>query len=561
MSSESSPSQYSRLAFLDNVTDDGLGLLILSSFKNEFYISWSRELDHHSPLHQAMRSPGDWPEDIEHPGKSFTIGCRKIKSLILLDPLTLQFELLSSNTTFKYRILKFTNLKDLGPFIEQLICLGIAVISSPYRLQFFPDGHSRVFPPLPPTIQLRRLESPTLKDFWDNLLLLTNDLFHYLGESGSLPLDPQFPLGVPIQVLNSQILSTFENDAIPTEKVTFLNADGEIIDKQNFRANVYRHGVTQSELPILLPYIVGLYDVNWSSEKVSTFARELSKEFSALKEQTALVNKSKLSRNRLLSDCFRVIAHDSHRTDRRDPAFANENGSGLLILSQLLQTYVIFNPTIGYLQGMNDLFVPLILAYFPRWNDVSEPIDSNEKVVNCEETGFLSIIFWCFDALLRNVNHLGVLRSVTQACHSISTKVIQIIEKVSPLVVFWLKRYKLDDFPWIFADLVLLFKRTFTPVWDLWCILNCAPDPANWMCYVIAGIILLTFELFASPVEIVLTELMAAFPGYLAEIDLKKLGRLALVLYEKMPLEPVNVEERKTYEGTFKFFKPFEVNE
>jgi hypothetical protein len=230
-------------------------------------------------------------------------------------------------------------------------------------------------------------------------------------------------------------------------------------------------------------------------------------------------------------------------------------------LSQLLQTYVVFNPSIGYLQGMNDLFVPLILAYFPEWDDAGRPVDAHGNVVACEESGHLATIFWCFDALLRNVNHLGVLRSVTQACYSISAKVIRIIEKVSPLVVFWLRRYKLDDFPWIFADLVLLFKRTFTPVWDLWCILNCSPDPANWMCYVIAGIILLTFESFSTTKEIVLTELMGAFPGYLAAVKLKVLGRLALVLYEKMPLEAVTREERKAYDGQFKFFKPFELDD
>jgi hypothetical protein len=37
--------------------------------------------------------------------------------------------------------------------------------------------------------------------------------------------------------------------------------------------------------------------------------------------------------------------------------------------------YAIYNPPIGYLQGMNDLFVPLILTFISGWSEDGEPID------------------------------------------------------------------------------------------------------------------------------------------------------------------------------------------
>jgi hypothetical protein len=85
--------------------------------------------------------------------------------------------------------------------------------------------------------------------------------------------------------------------------------------------------------------------------------------------------------------------------------------------------------------------------------------------------------------------------------------------------------------------------------------LNCAPDPGNWMNYIIAGIILLTFKEISSPGEIILTELMAAFPACLEAVDLKQLGRLALTLHDLVPLEPIERDQGKPYEREFKFFR------
>ena len=71
-----------------------------------------------------------------------------------------------------------------------------------------------------------------------------------------------------------------------------------------------------------------------------------------------------------ISSAFRVISHDVLRTDRGMKAFSNENGIGLKMVTDLLHTYILFNMPVGYLQGMNDLFVPLLLAFFDDWNAI-----------------------------------------------------------------------------------------------------------------------------------------------------------------------------------------------
>jgi hypothetical protein len=66
MSKDRSQSLYSRIAFVDKAKDDrhDEGLLLLTCFKNEFYISWVGEPDARSPLHDGMLSPGQWQDNI-----------------------------------------------------------------------------------------------------------------------------------------------------------------------------------------------------------------------------------------------------------------------------------------------------------------------------------------------------------------------------------------------------------------------------------------------------------------------------------------------------------------
>jgi hypothetical protein len=113
------------------------------------------------------------------------------------------------------------------------------------------------------------------------------------------------------------------------------------------------------------------------------------------------------------------------------------------MVMRLLQTYCVFNPPIGYLQGMNDLFVPILLAFLPDWGDDGDPLDSDGQVLDFQP--FLPVIFWCFDAMLRNIDHLKLLQNVTEQCQKLADIVFQIMAKVSPLGAIWMKRNGLKE--------------------------------------------------------------------------------------------------------------------
>ena len=55
------------------------------------------------------------------------------------------------------------------------------------------------------------------------------------------------------------------------------------------------------------------------------------------------------------------------------------------MITNLLKSYSVFNPPLGYLQGMNDLFVPILLAYLPNWSEEGIPLDDNGNAISEEE--------------------------------------------------------------------------------------------------------------------------------------------------------------------------------
>jgi hypothetical protein len=223
------------------------------------------------------------------------------------------------------------------------------------------------------------------------------------------------------------------------------------------------------------------------------------------------------------------------------------------MLAALLRAYCLYNPTIGYLQGMNDLFVPIILSYFPRWNAEGRPVNEDQQVVDYEAR--IPIIFWCFEGLLQKTNHLKLLSSVTEQCQEKAKNIAQLISKVSPLVAIWMKRNGLADLLWMYSDFVLLFKRSFDDVWPIWFQFCCAPASTNWLGYFITAILLQTFPIFSMLPEISITTIMDAFGNQiLKNIKPDVTGKIALWLCKNFPIESTPPAPNTDAEAEFEFF-------
>lgn len=554
---------------ITNQSSGKSGTLVLSRIEETFQLHWT-PLDGTATQHVTAALQSPVKEDIElwECDKPFKVECRNIKLLQLHEnpySLTITRTDKSGSRTLSFSDSEFISMTEL---VEQLIINGIAVPSpeQPYSLAFYTRCHRGVYPYTPPHIQLSVDNNCDLTQFWDNLHMFFQKLIIHLDTSDTLPKDPQFPLNVAARASHERVIAKineYKNNLKQYTKITaeewdsLFDEEGKIRDYLDFKNRMYHKGIDEAVMPAALPFALGVYDPESTQAERDELDSKLKDEFVLLFEQATSYLPNQIENNKKLSSAYRVIKHDVSRTDRHLPAFKNKKAPGLKIVTKLLKTYCVFNPTIGYLQGMNDLFVPIILTFLPNWNEDGAPIDKDGNIVSHEP--LLSKIFWCFDAMLRKTDHLDLLANVTEECQEQAKQIFSILMKVTPLAAIWMRRNKLNQLLWCYSDFVLLFKRSFNEIWEVWLQLNCSPYPEVWLTYFVAAIIIHAFDLLAQLQEINITSMMDNFPKILKTIELSTIGVTALWLAEQVP-PPEKPKTDKSSEIKTNKFNFFETN-
>ena len=549
------------------------GVLILSQAEDNFFICWNPLGSPTQNIIAVFEAQGRNEVKVEDwtPCKPFKIDCQKLSTIRLdvTEKEQISVELKeftekesdAKSRTFNVNISDFTSLSE---FIEILLVKGIAVPydKEKYALFFYKKCHKGVFNYTPTYIQLQFSEYESLDKFWDNVHKYYQELIIHLDKSDSLPKDPLFPLGVAARAAHKRVFDEIEKSisSQPTkyEKVTeIFDEEGNIKDKENFRKRVYYSGIDHEKMAEALPFIFGVYTLDQTKEEREKQKEEQVKEFNTLWKQVENLQDDQIKNNKKLTGFFRVISHDISRTDRQTDAFKEVDKPGLTMLSKLLRTYCVFNPPISYLQGMNDLFVPIILAYMPKWTEDGQPVTKDGQPIDYES--LLPDIFWCFDSMLRNTNHISFLSSVTEHCQKQAEIVHKIMTEVSPLAAIWMRRNNLAELLWCYSDFVLLFKRSFPEnIWSIWLKLNCSEDPKHWLSYFVAAIMMKAFEKLSELPDVTIPTVMDKFPKIMAGLDHDSLGLVACWLYENAKTLKITEEkkEESSIEENFEFFHP-----
>jgi hypothetical protein len=157
--------------------------------------------------------------------------------------------------------------------------------------------------------------------------------------------------------------------------------------------------------------------------------------------------------------------------------------------------------------------------------------------------------------LLTATGQFVFLQNVSNSCKAVEMTAREIMGKVSPAFLAWVKVAALEKLLWMHSDLALLFKRTFGDVWDLWIRIACAPDPRRWLAYLSCAFLLMTFPHLTQMADLSLTSLGDTFPGLLRGLDIADVAKVALWLYEQVPSEPED-EAQPPEEQAFEFFAP-----
>ncbi|XP_023941290.1 TBC1 domain family member 16 isoform X2 [Bicyclus anynana] len=156
-----------------------------------------------------------------------------------------------------------------------------------------------------------------------------------------------------------------------------MNAKGMIEDDLFLRKCVFFGGLDKELRREVWPFLLHCYPYNSTYDEREIILQIRTREYDEIKrrrlekmtpEQHAIFWKNVQS----------VIEKDVVRTDRGNPFFAGDNNYNVEIMKNILLNYAVYNPALGYTQGMSDLLAPVLCE------------------IKCEAEAF-----WCFVGLMQ----------------------------------------------------------------------------------------------------------------------------------------------------------------
>ncbi|KAH0793949.1 RabGAP/TBC domain-containing protein [Histomonas meleagridis] len=493
---------------------------------------------------------------------SFTISHQSFDFLTLSEnPFSITLTLKDSS---QYRNFIFTGdqLFLVSVFIEKLLYFGIGVptYEKPYSIRFC-DGPNEPNIQSSPDIPIEVFDVNDLNTLWINIQTFYLNFFKDISTHDLL--SSSYPYSIVSNTYNKLLLSEINStiSQYPTHsRITlkefesfFDSSTGKLKEPETFMRRVYFSGVETEVLSKALPFILGLYPLTSTFDERNQIDIRCATEFNIILNQME-TNETLPYPRSSIQRAYLVIHHDVERTDRNIPLFKKKDCVGLKILQTLLRTYTFFNPRILYLQGMNDLMVPLMTVYYPNVNEDGIPINNDGSIMDYEK--LYPKIFWLFNSFLYRVGHAKFLMSINTSSMSKLTEITKVLEMISPTVVFWLKKMELLEYQWLYSEYILMFKRTFDNIWCVWIKFCASPMPKKWLRYFFVAIIIDNFEKLTKIQKVSVVKMMSAFPTILSEVDVERIGKIAMWISEKLGNVGEVEEEEEEDEEELEFFSP-----
>lgn len=403
----------------------------------------------------------------------------------------------------------------------------------------------------------------SFNDYWNKLLNVAENLIVYLDKCISLPNPSVYPFGIVVNALLHCITEKIENEDnescdIKITRDCLFDKDGVLKDKEIF-SKIYHNRIDDEMILELIGFIFKIYPLDSKKVERDEIDKKLDSKYQILVQQESFMSPKQIANNSKISRFFKIIDNDVSRTERNTNTFKFMDKPGPILLTKLLHSFVIFNSKLGYLQGMNDLFTPLIKLYIPNWNDEGKPLINNVEMSQGEIDKITPKIFWSFYFMLANIEHDDFLSNVGVSCNKIAEYINSLIEKVSPTLHIWLKNKDLSSLFWMFSSFVMLYKRNFTDIWNFWLKIHCSPDPKNWLIYLSAAIIIYIFPMIPNDNdnnEINIHEIyLKALEGFSIN-QLDQIGKIAKWIYKNYPIDKSETTfDDLSQNNDFTFFK------
>ncbi|XP_059684051.1 TBC1 domain family member 16 isoform X3 [Gavia stellata] len=156
-----------------------------------------------------------------------------------------------------------------------------------------------------------------------------------------------------------------------------LNESGQVEEEYKLQKAIFFGGIDISIRGEVWPFLLHYYSYESTSEEREALRLQKRKEYFEIQEKRLSMTSDEQK------DFWRkvqfTVDKDVVRTDRSNQFFRGEDNPNVETMRRILLNYAVFNPTIGYSQGMSDLVAPLL----------AEVLDESDT-------------FWCFVGLMQN---------------------------------------------------------------------------------------------------------------------------------------------------------------
>ncbi|XP_047213120.1 TBC1 domain family member 16-like isoform X2 [Girardinichthys multiradiatus] len=156
-----------------------------------------------------------------------------------------------------------------------------------------------------------------------------------------------------------------------------LNHSGQVEEEYKLRKAIFFGGIDPSIRGEVWPFLLHYYSYDSTSQEREAWRLQKRAHYHDI--QQSRLSMSPEEHSEFWRKVQFTVDKDVVRTDRSNQFFRGENNPNVEIMRRILLNYAVFNPDMGYCQGMSDLVAPLL-------TEIQDESDT----------------FWCFVGLMEN---------------------------------------------------------------------------------------------------------------------------------------------------------------
>ncbi|XP_022093550.1 TBC1 domain family member 16-like [Acanthaster planci] len=139
---------------------------------------------------------------------------------------------------------------------------------------------------------------------------------------------------------------------------SYLNERGQVEDDYELRKAIFFGGIDEYLRREIWPFLLHYFAFDSTLEERNALRGQKREEYEAIKEKRLAMSVEE--QEVFFRNVKCTVDKDVVRTDRSHPYFKGENNPNIDIMRNILLSFAVYKPTLGYTQGMSDLLAPVL---------------------------------------------------------------------------------------------------------------------------------------------------------------------------------------------------------